>query len=75
MTALLLLSACSGGGGDSSFENANTTIPITNCETYVDVLSGDAIVQDSNGTSIKTVFNTDGSKKVCIISGTAHIVR
>lgn len=70
----LFLSGC-GEGDDASFSNSETLITISPCETYTDILTGDTIVQDSSGTSIKTVFNTDGSKKVCVLSGSAHIVR
>jgi hypothetical protein len=74
ITLALLLSTC-GGGDSSSFENSQTLITIPSCETYEDIVTGDTVVQDESNTSIKTVFNTDGTKKVCVLTGSAHIVR
>jgi hypothetical protein len=70
LSLALLLSACGG-----SEDNSETLITIPPCETYEDIVAGDIVVQDDVNTSIKTVFNTDGSKKVCVLTGAAHIVR
>lgn len=75
----LFLSAC-GEGDSASFTGSTSTssiitIPIPMCEDYVNILTGDTVVQDETGTTIKTVFNTDGSKKVCVLTGSAHIIR
>ena len=77
--------ACSGGGGNASFENGETIIPITiACETtptatdidnYETLLSGDAIVKDDVNTTVSIYHDIDGNKKICLVSGTAHIVR
>lgn len=75
--------ACGGGGGgsDASFKNSETLIPIdVNCTnpatiaTYIPLQSGDVIVEDSNAT-VKTYHDINGTKKICLVSGTAHIVR
>ena len=71
----LLLSACEGGGSDSFFLNSETKITIPNCETYENILTGDTIIQDENNTSIKTVFDINGNKKVCTLTGSAYILR
>ena len=73
--AALLLSACGGGGSNGSFSNAEQTIAIPNCETYENILDGDTVIQDQNSTSIKTVFDANGTKKVCVLTGSAHILR
>lgn len=76
ITLALLLSACGGGGGsDASFDDAQNKITLQMCETYTDIQTGDTIIQNETNTSIKTVFNTDGSKKVCVLSGSAYILR
>lgn len=72
----LLLSACGGGGDTGTFSgNSGIIISIPSCETYEDVQTGDVLEQTSANTSIKTVFNTNGSKKVCVLSGSANIIR
>jgi len=72
----LLLSAC--GTGDMS-EDTNTgdnvKVVVTACNTYTIIQSGDTLVKDSDNTSIITVFNSDGLKKVCVQTGSAHILR
>jgi len=75
LLTITIFTGCGGGGDGASFENSETLITLQNCETYTDILAGDLVVQDSTNTSIKTVFNTDGSKKVCVLTGSAHIVR
>ena len=77
--------ACGGGGGDASFKNSETLVSIdVNCTavptpvdiaTYIDLNSGDVIVQDDANTTIKTYHDINGTKKVCLVSGTAHIIR
>ena len=82
-TAIIIgFSACGGGGG--SFTNSETLIPIdvnctanattTDIDTYIELKSGDVIVEDENAT-IKTYHDTSGTKRVCIDSGSAHIIR
>lgn len=69
----LFLSAC--GGGDGSAGNTDSNIDIPDCEVYVNFLSGDTIIQKVSGTSIKTVFDINGTKKVCTLTGAAYILR
>ncbi len=79
----LLLSAC-GGGGDASFSNGETIVQVdVNCTgattaaiaTYIELNSGDALVKNDNNTSVKIYHDVNGTKKVCLVSGSAHIVR
>ena len=72
ITIALFFGAC----GDSD-ESPVTNITISDCNTsnYTDILAGDTIVQDEDNTSIQTLFNTDSSQKVCVLTGSAHIVR
>jgi ABC-type methionine transport system permease subunit len=81
----LLLSACGGGGGgDASFSNGTTIVQVdVNCTgatvaaiaTYISLNSGDTVVKNDNNTSIKIYHDVNGTKKVCLVSGSAHIVR
>ena len=57
------------------FSDSENIITLQSCETYTDILWGDVVVQDSNNTFIKTIFNTDGTKKVCLVSGSGYIIR
>ena len=79
---------CGGGGGGSSSndttdttetnsttENSQIIVTLQNCEVYTDVETDDVVIQDEINTTIKTVFNTDGTKKICVLTGAAHILR
>ena len=83
---VLLLSGC-GGGGDSSFKNATSTstIAITvackttpsalDIDTYETLLSNDTVVKDDSNTTVSIYHDSNGNKKVCLVNGSAHIVR
>ena len=75
---LLLLSACSGGGGGDgggSFNTGLEQITITNCNAYTIAQTSDLIVKDSATTTIQIIHDSNGSKSVCVITGSAHIIR
>lgn len=73
--------ACGGGGSSSSFENSETLIPITiACDTnpidlYETLNSGDVIIKDTSDAVVSIYHDVLGNKKVCLVSGIAHIVR
>ena len=83
----LSFTACGGGGGDSSFSGDTTTqIDINvNCvsgtpsagdlATYITLLSGDTIVEDTDPTTVSTYHDLSGNKKICLNTGSAHILR
>lgn len=76
--------AC-GSGDSASFENSETLIPIDiNCTTspnttdisnYITLNSGDVIVKDNDGAEISIYHDINGTKKVCLETPSAHIVR
>jgi hypothetical protein len=81
---IFLMSACSGGGGggDASFSQGSTNIAVVDCNStvnipdgYTTMIAGDALVQDITPTVITTYHDTNGTKKVCTVSGKAHLVR
>ena len=87
-TVLMLLSFNACGGGSSSTAESiptQTTINIsTYCvvdptiqaiSTYIEVEAGDTIVRDENNTVIDTYSDSLGTLRVCLVSGSAHIVR
>ena len=86
LTTALFFSACS----DSHFKDAETIIDIDKlCVTdanstviadYITMLSGDVLVksEDANksiDTVVSTYHDTNGTKKVCIVSGSAYLIR
>ncbi len=80
--ATLSFTACGGGGDDASFANSETIIDIdVNCttpatiSTYITVNSGDVIVKDDENTTISIYHDINNTKKVCLVSGLAHIIR
>ena len=66
----LTLSACGGGGGSSS----TVAIEVTDCDTYTIIEDGDELVRDEADTEIR-ILDQDGTKKVCVVSGSAHLNR
>ena len=74
ITIALLLSACSENS-ESTFDTGEEKIVVTNCETYTVVQTNDLLVKDSTNTVIKIVDDINGTKTVCVVSGSAHIIR
>jgi hypothetical protein len=83
--ATLSFTACGGGSDDASFKNSETMIDIdVNCtvapnqatiDTYIPVYSGDVIVKDDENTSVSIYHDINGTKKICLEYGNAHIIR
>ena len=88
LVSLLGLIACGGGGiAPVVDDDTNTTISIAidkDCiadqtiealATYVVLKSGDTIVRDETNTKIEMYHGDDDTKVVCLVNGSAHIVR
>lgn len=85
--AIIMFTACGGGGGDgASFSNSETLIDITipcvtnnptsiDISNYVTLYSGDVIVKDSANAQVSIYHDVNGTKKVCLVIPSAHIVR
>ena len=83
--ATFSFTACGGGNDDASFKNSETMIPIdmnctvsptqTDIANYITVNSGDVIVKDDDNTTISIYHDVNNTKKVCLVSGLAHIIR
>ena len=78
----LWFNSCGGGGsGGASVTQIQITVAcvtsptLTDIDAYITLLSGDTIVKDEDNTTISTFHDIDGVKKVCLVSGSAHIVR
>lgn len=83
--AITSFTACGGGGSAGSFSDSETKIDITiACKTtpsaididnYITLNTGDTIVKTTPSTTISTYHDTSGVKKVCLVSGSAYILR
>ena len=75
----------SGGGGTPPSSNVSITVSCTtvspaspttsDISTYHEVFSGDSIVQDNASTIIQIYTPIGSNSRVCLQSGSAHIVR
>lgn len=80
----LFFAACGGGGDSASFDgnstgnqidiNVTCTTPAT-ISSYIALVSGDVIVQTGSNTTIETYHDINGDKRVCLVSGSAYILR
>ena len=78
LAVILGFTAC--GGGDAAFEGTSVEVSIVTCDsgtidTYTQLQSGDVIIKDEDNTTINTYHDIDGNKKICVDTGSAHIVR
>lgn len=76
----LLLSACGGAGSsDASFDSGNKKIAVIACNTttpvYTDIETGDLLGKEVTPTNVTIIHDTNGNKKVCVVSGSAHLLR
>lgn len=77
--------ACSSSSSSDDKNVAKIVIPIdVNCtatsstadiETYITTQAGDSIVQDETNTTVSLFIDATDTKKVCLVSGKAHILR
>ena len=65
---------CSGDGR-GRFDTGSTNVAVGVCETYTPIAANDLLVKDSDNTTIKIIHDQNGSKSICVVSGSAHIVR
>jgi len=75
----LSFSACSD---DAHFADAENQISInvacttpTTINSYIPLYSEDVVVKAEDNTTIEIYHTTDGSKRVCLVSGNAYIIR
>ncbi len=74
--SLTILGGCGGGGGSDSSFKSESSIDVASCagaiSTWTTVSSGD-VVTASSGSQIKFDHDSDGVKKVCVVSGSATV--
>jgi len=73
----LLFSAC-GGDGEGNFETDSTShINIVNCDTNSSTIikTNDLLVKDDSNTTVKIIDDANGTKTICAVTGSAHLVR
>ena len=74
ITLALLFSACSDG--DGLYETSSSSkVAITTCETYTTIQAGDILVKEDDNTTVKIVHDANGSKTICTLTGTAHLIK
>lgn len=73
ITAIFLFSACGDGKGD--FDTGDQKITIAECEIYTAVQENDLLVKDEDNTTVKVIHDANNTKKICVLKGSAHIVR
>jgi hypothetical protein len=71
----LLFSACGGGDGEGHFDTGEEKIAITSCETYITIQDNDLLVKDDSNTTVKIVHDSNGTKTICVVTGSAHLIR
>jgi len=76
ITTLLLLGGC-GGGGSSSFENTTSGTTVASCtlplSSWTTISSG-SVVSTTASSQIKFDHDSNGDKKVCVVSGSATVL-
>jgi hypothetical protein len=55
--------------------NCITGATASDIDTYETIIAGDEIIQDETNTTLNIVVDSTGNQKVCLESGTAHILR
>lgn len=78
----IVFSACDRGSSNSDAElrvqiDVNCTTPVTQTliDSYVTMFSGDVLVQEDNTTSVVVYHDLNDTKKVCLESGSAYLIR
>ena len=44
-------------------------------QNYITTFTGDTIIKDTENTKISLFINSNNEKKVCLVNGSAHIIR
>lgn len=55
--------------------NCTATSTAVDIATYITTISGDSIVEDVTGSTVSIFVDANNVKKVCLVSGKAHIER
>lgn len=81
----LAFSACSDNNDSETDLVKETKVVVdVNCsesategiiESYITMLSGDVLVEDMNNTIVKIYHDNNGTKKICLVEGSAHLIR
>ena len=61
--------------GQGSLDTRQSKIDVTMCETYITLQENDLLVKDEAPTEIKIIHDVNGTKQICVLLGSAHILR
>ena len=71
----LLFSAC-GGSGDGQFDTGEQKIDVPVCvDSNLTIVQNDLLVKDDANTTVTISHDVNGTKTVCVLTGSAHIIR
>lgn len=77
----VLLSACSNDNkgsfdtGESGIVPTSVDINITACSAFVQIRTNDLLVKDNDATTVQIQHDINGTRSVCVSTGSAHLVR
>ena len=80
---LVMISACGDGSGSSEPEVTpvlSSNISVIECSNasdgaYTPIEEGDELVPDDSNTTVEIVHDEDEGRLVCVLNGSAHLVR
>lgn len=70
-----LLVGCGSGSDKATFDTGEEKVDIQLCPTYEVIELGDLLVKDTAGTQVQIILDSNATKKICVVSGSAHIIR
>ena len=75
LSLALFLSAC-GGNGEGTFDTGEQKITVPVCvDSNLTVTPNDLLVKDDSNTTVTISHDANGTKTVCVLTGSAHIIR
>ena len=75
LSLALFLSAC-GGNGEGAFDTGEQKITVPKCtDSNLTIAPNDLLVKDDSSTTVTISHDLNGTKTVCVLTGTAHIIR
>jgi len=76
VSVMLLFANCGGGSNEGTFDTGETKIDVVLCSSGTTIiLENDLLVKDTTNTQVTISHLSDDTKTVCVVSGSAHIIR
>ena len=72
---VLIFTAC-GDNGDGKFDTGLEKVIVVTCSNgFTTIDEGDILAKDEDNTVIQIVHDSNNTKKVCVDTGSAHIIK